>query len=50
MRDWLMKQFIDPHGPTDVKCVSESIMLTLLLPHASEYLAMVLTIVVFVSQ
>lgn len=36
-----------PHSPTDVKRASHAIML---FPHASEYLANVLTIVVFVSQ
>lgn len=39
-----------PHRPTDVKRASDAIMPPLLLPHASEYLANVLTVVVFVSQ
>lgn len=46
----LVDEKVDPHKPTDVKSVSECIMLTLSLPRASEYLGTVLTLVVFVSQ
>ncbi len=41
----MTKQFIDPHKPTDVKCVSEPIILIVML--SSEYLATVLTYLVF---
>lgn len=34
-----MKMFIDPRRPANVECVSGFITLTLLLPHATEYLA-----------
>lgn len=34
-----MKMFTDPRRPANVECVSESITPTLLLPHATEYLA-----------
>lgn len=34
-----MKMFTDPRRPANVECASESITLTLLLPHATEYLA-----------
>lgn len=35
----MMKMFTDPRTPANVKSVSDSIMMTWLLPHASEDLA-----------
>lgn len=42
--------FTDPHTPANVKSLSDFIMMTWLLPHASEELHSVMTIVVSVSQ